>query len=684
MVKINKTAAIIQARFNSTRLRGKVLKKINGISILEILIRRLKIVKNLDNIIVACSKNHDDNKIISLCKKLKIDYYVGSEDNVIKRYLDAAKYYKITNIVRITSDCPLIDPKVVSEIVKKFHKLNVDYASNIIKPTYPDGFDVEVIKFKSLKKSYLKKLKKNEKEHVTLEISNNKNYTKYSQELLNDYSSLRLTLDTFNDFIIIKKLFKKYNFNYYVSLKEILNLFKKNPAFFENNSNYERNDSMSLNTGQKYWKKAKKIIPGGTMLFSKNPDLHLPLKWPAYFKKAKGCKIWDLDDKKYDDVFLMGVGTNILGYSHNSIENKIKKIIGDGNMSSLNSVEEIILAEKLLELHPWSEMVRFSRTGGEANSIAVRIARASSGKDNIAVCGYHGWHDWYLSSNIQNPNNLDNHIMSNLQISGIPKKLKNTVFAFEYNDYDQLEKIVKNKNIGIIKMEVERDEKPKNNFLKKVRKLATKNNIVLIFDECTSGFRSNLGGIHLKYKIIPDIAILGKALGNGYAINAIIGKKSVMEATKKSFISSTFWTERIGSVAAIETLKIMQSLNSWEIISKIGKDIKNKWNKISRENKLKINIKGLDALPKFTFNSKRNNLYKTFITQEMLKKNILASNVVYTCISHNKNILDKYYNVLNDTFKKLKKFENEEEDIFKYLNSPESMIGLRDKFKRYK
>ena len=679
MVKDNKTAAIIQARFNSTRLRGKVLKKINGVTILEILIKRLKTVKDLDEIIIACSNNTDDIKIISLCKKLKINYFVGSEKNVLKRYLDAAKYYSINNIVRITSDCPLIDPKVVSEIVQKFHKLNVDYASNIIKPTYPDGFDVEVMKFKTLQKSYLKKLNDIEKEHVTLEIINNKKYKKYSHELSKDYSKLRLTLDTKNDLKIISKLFKKFKFDFKISINNILYLYNNDIKFFEDNSNYSRDDSAILSTGQKHWQKAKKIIPGGTMLFSKNPDLHLPLKWPAYFKKAKGCKIWDLDNKKYDDLFLMGVGTNTLGYSHESLEKKIKKVISDGNMSSLNSVEEIILAEQLIDLHPWSEMVRFSRTGGEANSIAIRIARASSGKDNIAVCGYHGWHDWYLSSNIQNPNNLNNHLMTNLKINGIPKKLKNTVFAFNYNDFNELKKLVKNKNIGTIKMEVERDEKPKNNFLKKVRDLATKNNIVLIFDECTSGFRSNLGGIHLKYKVTPDIAIFGKALGNGYAINAIIGKRSVMEAANTTFISSTFWTERIGSVAAIETLRIMKSLNSWKIISNVGRDIKQKWNKISKENKLIIDIKGLDALPKFTFNSSKNNLYKTFITQEMLKKNILASNVVYTCVSHKRNVLDKYYNVMNNIFKIIKKCENEEENIFEHLESPESMIGLRSR-----
>ena len=269
--------------------------------------------------------------------------------------------------------------------------------------------------------------------------------------------------------------------------------------------------------------------------------------------------------------------------------------------------------------------------------------------------------------------------MSNLPIKGVPRNLKNSVFSFEYNDLKTLKKIVETKNVGIIKMEVERDEKPRDNFLKKVRDLATKKNIILIFDECTSGFRSNLGGLHLKYKVTPDIAILGKALGNGYAINAIIGKREIMQAARDTFISSTFWTERIGPTAALETLKIMENTKSWNKISNIGAKIKSNWKKISKENSLKIEIKGLDALPKFFFNSKKHNLYKTFITQEMLKNKILASNVVYTSVFHNQKMLEKYFEILNNSFKKLRDFENERANIFNYLEVPQSIKGLRDK-----
>ena len=314
------------------------------------------------------------------------------------------------------------------------------------------------------------------------------------------------------------------------------------------------------NTGPKLFQKAKKLIPSGNMMISKNPDLFLPNAWPSYFKKTKGCFIWDLDNKRYIDMSLMGVGTNILGYANKKVDGAVSKVIKKGNMSTLNCPEEVKLAEKLIELHPWSQMVKFTRSGGEANAVAIRIARAASGKDNVAFCGYHGWHDWYLATNLKSKNKLNSHLIKNLEILGVPQNLNNTIHPFKYNDFDRLKFIIENKNIGVICMEVMRNEEPKNNFLKKIRNLATKKGIVLIFDECTSGFRKNFGGLHKLYGVNPDIAIFGKALGNGYAINAVIGKKDIMENAQKTFISSTFWTERIGPAAALATLEEMKRI----------------------------------------------------------------------------------------------------------------------------
>ncbi len=417
--------------------------------------------------------------------------------------------------------------------------------------------------------------------------------------------------------------------------------------------------------GQNLWKQAKKIIPGGTMLFSKRPELFLPNIWPTYFSKAKGCFVWDLDNQKYTDMSTMSVGTNSLGYSNLKIDNAVKKAVDKGNMSSLNCSEEVFLSKKLLEINKHFKKIRFTRSGGEANSIAIRIARAASGKDNIAFNGYHGWHDWYLASNLSSKNNLNKHLLNNLKIKGVPKKLKDTVFPFEMNSFERLKKLCLKRNVGVIKMEIFRNTKPDIKFLRKIRKFTKKNNIILIFDECTSGFRQTLGGIHNLYKVNPDILILGKALGNGYPINAILGTSKVMDYAQDSFISSTFWTERLGPVAALATLKEMKRIKSWEIISKNGKFIKKKWLEIAKKYNIEIDVSGLDAIPSFTF--RKNHLkYKTFLSYFFLQNNYLAGTTVYLSTAHTKMIINKYLNHLESIFKLIEKFENKEENFKKY------------------
>jgi glutamate-1-semialdehyde 2,1-aminomutase len=413
-----------------------------------------------------------------------------------------------------------------------------------------------------------------------------------------------------------------------------------------------------MSKGQKLWKKAKNIIPGGNMLLSKNPEMFLPNYWPTYFSKAKGCKVWDLDNREYIDMSVMGVGTNILGYGHPEIDESVIKTIKNGNMSTLNCPEEVFLAEKLIKIHSWADMVRFARTGGEANAIAVRIARAYSGKDKIAVCGYHGWHDWYLSANLGDNKKLNNHLLPGLDALGVPQKLKDTVFPFEYNNYDQLENLVNTNDIGVIKMEVQRGTLPKDNFLKKIRSLANKKEIVLIFDECTSGFRENLGGLHKKYKIEPDIAIFGKALGNGYAITAVIGRKEVMRKAESTFISSTFWTERIGPTAAIKTLEIMEREESWKKITNIGLEIKSRWKKLAERYQLKLSFSGLSALPSFNIEGENQLAYKTLLIQEMLSEGYLSGNSVYVSTEHKPEILNGYFQVLDKVFSLIKECED--------------------------
>ena len=430
-----------------------------------------------------------------------------------------------------------------------------------------------------------------------------------------------------------------------------------------------------MGKGQKLYSKAKQIVAGGNMLLSKRPEMFLPEQWPSYFSKSKGCEVWDLDGKKYIDTLMMP-GTNSLGYNYEEIDEAVKETINSGNMSTLNAPEEVELTERLVELHPWADMARFARSGGEANSVAIRLARAASGKDNVAFCGYHGWHDWYLASNLSDSKGLDGHLLPGLDPHGVPKNLKDSVHPFEYNNFDKLEEIVKTKNIGVIKMEVYRNKEPENNFLHRVRKLANEHNIVLVFDECTSGFRKNFGGLHKLYDVEPDVAMFGKALGNGYAVTAVLGKREVMQAAEKSFISSTFWTERIGSSAALATLKAMDKEKSWEKITSMGEEINKEWIKLSQEYELPITISGLAALTTFTFKSKNALAYKTLITQEMLKKGYLAATAVYVCTAHTPEIIKTYLENLKPLFQTIKECE-EGRDIMTLLEGPIAHGGFK-------
>ena len=411
-----------------------------------------------------------------------------------------------------------------------------------------------------------------------------------------------------------------------------------------------------MNKNKKLWNRALLKIPSGNSFLSKNPSRYKSKDWPEYFSKSKGSIVWDLNGKKYYDFAFMGVGTNILGYTNYRVDNAVIKKIKEGNMSTLNCPEEVMFAEKLLKLHPWAKMAKFAKTGAEANAIAIRLSRAFNKKNKIIVCGYHGWHDWYLSAKYSKDNYLDTHLFPSLKTEGVPTFLKKQIYSTKYNDFESLKKITKkDSDISCIIMEVERDQKPNEGYLKSIRSLCNRNNICLIFDECTTGFRDVNGGIHLKYGVNPDLVMFGKAIGNGYSIASIIGKKSIMMKSNKSFISSTFWSERIGYVAGIATLNEMSRIKSWNIISQKGRKIKELLSLAAHKNKIGIKFKGLDALIKFDLTNSKIKDYEAFITKEMLKKGFLATNSIYVSISHSDSLIKKYVKEMDAIFKKLSK-----------------------------
>ncbi len=665
----NKVVGIVQARMGSTRLPGKVLKKINNTTVIKLMLDRLSLSKKLNKIIIATSNNPKDKPLIEYVDSLGYDYFVGDEFDVLDRFYNAAKHINYKTIVRFTADCPLIDANLVDRVIDLYLGSDADYVSNTNPPTFPDGLDVEVFSFDSLEKAFKESEKNYDREHVTPFILNNAMFKKSNYSNDKDLSLERWTLDNIEDFTVIKNIVNHFEGKKDFSWKDVLALKKDKPDYFVKNKNFSRNEDSMLESGQKLWKRAKSIIPGGNMLLSKRSEMFLPNNWPSYFSKSKGCKVWDLDGKEYIDMSIMGIGTNTLGYGHPEVDAAVMETVKKGNMSTLNCPEEVYLAERLIELHPWADMVRFARSGGEANAISIRIARAATGKDKVAICGYHGWHDWYLAANLGEGKELDGHLLPGLEPNGVPRNLNGTVYPFKYNDLNSLKEIIENHDIGVIKMEVSRSEKPNKNFLKNVRDLASKNNIVLIFDECTSGFRETFGGLHKKYGIDPDMAMFGKTLGNGYAITACLGRREIMEAGQSTFISSTFWTERIGPAAALKTLEVMENIKSWKIITETGKNIGDRWKKLAEKYNIPLKISGLPALINFTIESNSWLKYKTYITQEMLKKGYLAGNSIYVSIAHNHSYIDGYFKILEPIFSKIQDFEKNN-DIDSQLEGP--------------
>ncbi len=411
------------------------------------------------------------------------------------------------------------------------------------------------------------------------------------------------------------------------------------------------------------------------MLLSKRPEMFLPEGWPAYFSKAKGCRVWDLDGKEYIDCSLMGVGTNTLGYGREEVDEAVARVVRDGNLSTLNAPEEVALAERLIGLNPWASMVRFARTGGEINAVTVRIARAATGKDKVAICGYHGWHDWYLSVNLGESDALAGHLLPGLDPAGVPKGLRGSTIPFHYNNFDELLEIATKNDLAAIKMEVCRNDGPEPGYLQKIRELCTSKGIILIFDECTSGFRETFGGLYKKYGVEPDMAIFSKTMGNGYAISAVVGKEWIMQAAQSTFISSTFWTERIGPTAALAAIDVIEKERSWEKITAIGAENKRRWQALADKYGLPIKQWGIPALAGYTFQSPNALAYKTYITQEMLAKGYLAGNSMYTCICHTPDVIDGYFEALDPIFARIREFEDGR-DISKELKGPVCHSGF--------
>lgn len=435
-----------------------------------------------------------------------------------------------------------------------------------------------------------------------------------------------------------------------------------------------------MSKAQELYKHAKQRIPGGTQLLSKRPEQFAPDQWPSYFVKAKGCELWDVDGNHYYDLTSNGIGSCLLGYADPDVTKAVVNRVENGCMSTLNPPEEVELADKLCEIHPWAEKVRFARTGGEIGAVAIRIARSTTGRDVVAICGYHGWSDWYIAANLGDDKNLDGQLLPGLKPAGVPRNLKNTTVTFNYNDKEEFDAVIKEygDRLACVIMEPIRNALPEDGFLEYVRDEVHKVGGLLIFDEITIGWRYTFGGSHLALGVNPDIAIFAKALGNGHPMAAVIGTAEAMNGAEDSFISSTYWTESVGPTAALAAIKKMEETKVWEHAQKVGDSLKNTWQTLADKHGIPAHAGGMSCLAHVNFEKYPLEL-KTLYTVLMLKKGFLATNMCYPTLAHTDEILELHAKAVDEVFAEMSEILKKDslDEILKAIGGPVCHSGFK-------
>ena len=666
---MRKVVVFIQARLGSTRLPGKVLKKVNGKELLIWQIERIKEAKTVNDIVVITTKKKEDDKIEQLCVKNKINFYRGSEHDLLDRHYKAAKIFNADFVVKIPSDSPLVDSNIIDKVLNLWidNPDKYDYVSNYHPPTFPDGLDVEGCPIEVLEDAWIHADKEYEREHTFPYIWDNPEKFKIGN-VVNKYGNMftthRWTLDYDEDYIFLKKVFENFIDKPQFKMKDVMDFLSKNPDVDKINKKYNgvnwyKNVEGELNTVDRFqYKKekniikldksldllnqVKEIIPCATQTLSKGYTQWSVGAVPLFIESAKGCEVTDIDGNVFID-YGMALGPFILGYSDNDVNNAVVNQLKKGTMFTLPSTLEFEASKKIIECVPCAEMVRFGKNGSDVTSAATKLARAFTGREKIIICGYHGWQDWYIASTERD--------------AGIPSVMKELVISLQYNDIEQLYDIVNNHKgeiAGLI-MEPVGAVAPENGFLQKVRDITKENGIVLIFDELFTGFRWSLGGASQYFNIVPDLACFGKALSNGLPVSCIAGKREIMEKFEDVFFSFTYAGETLSLAAIIATIDKLKTNNVYEYIEKEGdfliEGIRDLIDKFQLEDYFAIFGYPYKSVFKFSGNDEFDALeLKTLFQQECAKRGVLFIGYHLVSYAHKREHIQFTLDVYEDVF----------------------------------
>jgi glutamate-1-semialdehyde aminotransferase/spore coat polysaccharide biosynthesis protein SpsF (cytidylyltransferase family) len=650
--------AVIQARMGSSRFPGKALADICGRPMIWHVIDRARRASRIDEILVATTDRPSDDSIADFCATQGLACFRGREHDVLDRFYHAAKKFNAHSVVRITADCPLIDPDVIDQVIDRFSDGKWDYASNTLRYTYPDGLDTEVFSFAALQRAWHEATKPSDREHVT-PFMKGEQFAICSVE--NDKplpvdAPVRWTVDYPSDLEFVRAIYSKLadrtDFETVLKMLDEDVELRASSVPKVSNEGYYRSlfresragaaDALPLSQSRAWLERSLKVIPSAAQTFSKKHTQYVQGAAPVFLQSGSGCWVVDVDGNIYLD-YVQGLLPNILGYAHPEVNAAVTEQLSRGHSFSLPHPLEVELAERLVQIIPCAEMVRFGKNGSDATSGAVRLARAVTGRDRIACCGYHGWQDWYIGSTTRS--------------AGVPEPVRSLTHTFRYNDCASLENLFREHpgEFAAVILEPFNFEEPKDGFLRAVRDLSKENGAVLIFDEICSGFHFGLGGAQKLFDVIPDMACFGKAMANGFPISCVVGRTDLMRSFDDIFFSFTFAGEVASMAAAMKVLDILESSDALQRMESNGRVLQDGLKVMIEEAGLQARIRCLGrpqwSLLKFLDDCGKEDLtLKNLFQQEAVKRGVLVGSTHNMTSAHDgpavQKTLEAYAEVL--------------------------------------
>lgn len=554
-----RVVAVIQARMSSSRLPGKVLADLAGKSVLEHVIYAAQTAAGIDCVSVATSVDPSDEPIVERCRHIGVPVYRGPLDDVLSRFgvaVDGEGLEDGDAVVRLTADCPMLDPWVIGLVVDKFRQGQLHFVSNTDPASWPDGLDCELFSVAALRAAIAEASRPSDREHVGPFIRRNR--ARFPHAVIRcpagQCERHRWTLDTPADLDFIRQVAGRLGCAEMHDFSKVMALLRSDDSLMalslrphaEHRHDEAKNyrgfrASAGFAGSNRRLERARRTIPLGAQTFSKShiqfPSGHAPL----FVSHGVGGRVFDVDGNEFVDL-VGGLLPVVLGYCDPDVDEAVRRQLERGISFSMTTDLEADVAERLVELVPCAEMVRFGKNGSDATTAAIRLARAATGRERVAVCGYHGWHDWYIGSTTRE--------------KGVPKAVIGLTDKFAYNDLTSLEELVSRHPgaYAAVIMEPMNAVDPRAGFLEGVRAICDREGIVLVFDEIITGFRYGLGGAQKLFGVTPDLATFGKAMANGMPLSAVVGKSSLMMEMEEIFFSGTFGGEALSLAAALATI----------------------------------------------------------------------------------------------------------------------------------